>query len=328
MDAALYPLIFEPIYRNYLWGGRRIPRLFGRELPRGIYAESWEIADRPEAMSRVANGPLIGMTLRELRRRYGSRLIGRAGVEGPFPLIFKILDAAQRTSLQVHPGEAHAVQIGGEPKTEFWYALPGMSEQHLFIGLRPGTVPALFEEALRQKRVERLLRVVPVQAGDAFFIPGGRIHAVDAGCLFFEIQQNSDTTYRVFDWDRLDEHGRCRPLHIEEALQVIEWDDCEDPRVTPERIDRADGNVWRLLKACKHFRIERLDLLRDTTLNSDGRSFRVVFVAAGRLVAEGGGERLPLRSGMTCLLPATLESCRLLPEGRRKPPAELLLIEL
>jgi len=145
------------------------------------------------------------------------------------------------------------------------------------------------------------------------------------GCFFFEVQQNSDTTYRIYDWDRTDENGEHRRLHIEEALQVIAWDDREDPRIQPERIERDDGNAWWLLKACPHFRIERVDLLRRSTLSSDGRSFRVVFVVAGSVLLAAGGHELSLRRGMTCLLPAALESCRLVPEGRRKPSAELLL---
>jgi mannose-6-phosphate isomerase len=327
MDTTLYPLVFEPLYRSYLWGGRRIPQLFGRTLPPGIYAESWEITDRPDAVSRVANGPHTGLTLRELGRRYGSRLAGRAAGGGPFPLLFKILDAAQRTSLQVHPGERHAKLVGGEPKTEFWYALPDMPAGRLFIGLRPGASRQRFEEALRKKRLESLLRSVPVQPGDGFFIPGGRLHAVDAGCLFFEVQQNSDTTFRVFDWGRQDEHGRPRPLHIEQALRVIDWDDQEDPRVTPQPRARSDGNrAWELVSA-PQFLIERLDLRQETLMENDGRSFRVLFVAAGALVVEGAGERLALGPGTTCLLPAGLERCRLQPAGPAGA-ADLLLVAL
>ncbi|MFH1144792.1 MAG: type I phosphomannose isomerase catalytic subunit [Candidatus Eisenbacteria bacterium] len=345
MSIPLYPLTFEPVYKDYVWGGQRMRTVLGRPLPPGVYAEAWELADRPEGMSRVKAGPLAGTTLGELVQRAGTHLTGIAAPRGPFPLILKILDVAQRASLQVHPrssdpwaseardscGDRLPSRGRGEAKTELWYALDGMEDGRIFAGLNPGVLQADFEDALRRKQVETVLRSLPVRPGDAFYIPGGRVHAIDQGCLFLEIQQNSNTTYRVYDWDRHD----ARALHVDEAFRTIDWQDHESARVLPSLLSGEEGLERWLIHECPYFRVERWSLSTRRSAGAERCSFRLLFVLAGRILVSGGGEEAMLNAGETCLLPAALDAWCLVPDGDRPtgsgaPPvaAEFLLITL
>ncbi len=309
----LYPLTFTPVYRDYVWGGDRIARRFGRTDTPAVCAESWEIADRPEGMSVVASGHLAGEALDGLVRTMGARLVGTAAKPGPFPLLIKILDAADRTSFQVHPSDDHAAIVDGEPKTEMWYALPG-SEGGVWAGFRTSVEgPDVLDRAIRGGVLEQLLSYVPLRPGDAVFIPGGRAHAIGAGCLLLEIQQNSDTTYRVFDWGRQGEGGKPRPLHLEQAMKVIRWDDLGARPLRPRKVEETEAYRRSEIHVCPHFSIHRLELSAPARFEGDPRSFRALFVEKGSLCAEGGGEALELPAGTTCLLPAALGECRLVP---------------
>ncbi len=310
----LYPLTFTPVYRDYVWGGDRIARRFGRTGTPAVCAESWEIADRPEGMSVVAKGPLAGEPLEALVGPLGERLVGTAAKPGPFPLLIKILDAADRTSFQVHPDEDQAAALGGEPKTELWYALPGSEEAGVWAGFRtPIEGEDALERAIRGGVLEGLLKYLPLRPGDAVFIPGGRAHAIGAGCLLLEIQQNSDTTYRVFDWGRLGEGGKPRPLHLEQAMKVIRWDDLGARPLRPRKVEETEAYRRSEIHVCPHFSIHRLELSAPVRFEGDPRSFRAIFVEEGSLYAEGGGVAQELPAGTTCLLPAALGECRLAP---------------
>lgn len=319
----LYPLTFEPIYKDYIWGGERIRALYRPHLPPGVLAESWEIADREEGVSRVTAGPLAGMSLTELMARERVRIAGGAAAAGRFPLIVKVLDVAQRTSLQVHP--RHRAQ-GNEPKNEMWVALEGMAPSRLLAGLRPGVTRQDFEEALREQRIESVVRAYPVRAGEAFDLPGGRVHAADAGCLLFEVQQNSNTTYRVFDWDRRDAGGDLRPLHLDQALAAIDWQDRDTALLQPRRLSQGGGVERELVLQSPHFRVERVRIETPWSLLPDPRSFRLLFALSGEVVARGGEGEARLAACTTCLLPAALEGCEIVPLHGR--PAEFLLTTL
>lgn len=226
--GGYYPsaLTFEPLFQERIWGGRRLADLYGKKLPPSVaIGESWEIVDRPEAQSVVRDGPLRGKTLHELWMQDRQSTFGNVPDETRFPLLVKILDAREKLSLQVHPPEKVAAKLGGEPKTEFWYVAAVDPGAELFVGLREAMTRARFKEALRSGTVAEYVHRIRVKTGDAMFLPGGRLHAVGEGNLLVEIQQNSDTTYRVFDWNRVDDQGRPRQLHVDQALQCIDFND-------------------------------------------------------------------------------------------------------
>ena len=272
------PIVFEPLLMERLWGGRRLESLLGKRLPQtGRIGEAWEIVDRDDAQSVVHDGPLAGRTLHELWVEMREEIFG-AGLPATerFPLLFKLLDAQERLSVQVHPPAAIAAHLGGEPKTEMWYFIETLLDSDLYAGLKRGVTRGDFVRALAEGNVADLIHHIPARAGDAFFIPSGRIHAIGAGNIIFEVQQNSDTTYRVFDWNRVGVDGQPRPLHVSESLQSINFEDPE-PGVTP-----PEGEV---VSQCEYFCVEKWEL-QEPRAATDGM-FAVHAVIGGRLECEG-----------------------------------------
>src|SRR6266480_1036199 len=226
-------LTFEPLFQERIWGGRRLADLYGKTLPSSVtIGESWEIVDRPEAQSIVRNGSLRGKTLHELWTQDRQSIFGDVPDATHFPLLVKILDAREKLSLQVHPPEKVAAKLGGEPKTEFWYVAAADAGAKLLAGLRQAVTRDQFEKAVRGGTVADLAHTISVQTGDSIFLPAGRLHAVGSGNVLVEIQQNSDTTYRVFDWNRRDDKDKPRQLHVDQALECIDFTD-----VAPKVID-------------------------------------------------------------------------------------------
>src|SRR5207244_9984485 len=229
------PIIFEPLFMERPWGGRRLKTQFGKRLPPKIrIGESWEIVDRPEAQSVVRDGPLRGKTLHDLWTQHRQELFGGVADRPRFPLLIKLLDANEKLSLQVHPTEKVAAKLGGEPKTESWYVAAADPDAELFVGLKEAMTREQFEGALRSGTIAEHVHTVRVKAGDAMFLPAGRLHAVGAGNLLVEIQQNSDTTYRVYDWDYVDEKGKPRQLHVDQPLECIDLSDCKPQLLQPK----------------------------------------------------------------------------------------------
>jgi mannose-6-phosphate isomerase len=275
------PVCFEPLYMERVWGGRAFESLYRRRLPRpGVpYGESWEVVDRPNEQSVVRSGLMPGMPLHQLWKELRVELFGRRGYrrnDEHFPLLLKILDAREQLSLQVHPPAAVAARLGGEPKTEMWFVAHAAPGAELFAGLKRGVTRARFEEALGNGGVADLVHRIPVQAGDFIFIPSGRVHAIGGGIVVFEVQQNSDTTFRVFDWNRTGLDGRPRPLHIAESLECIDFDDFE-----PSAMRSRPG----ILVDCEPFRVVRWDLSAGESKPAGG--FCVVAVISGRLGFAG-----------------------------------------
>lgn len=246
------PVAFEPIYKERVWGGRLLETELGRQLPDAEtpFGEAWEIVDRPDDRGRVAAGVYAGRTLQELWTQHREELFG-AGLEdaGPdFPMLLKILDARRHLSVQVHPPASAVPDLGGEPKTEMWYVLAADPGAKLFVGVKEGVTRASFEQAMNEGRTEDMLHVLEPRVGEFLFIPSGRLHAIGAGLVLFEMQQNSDTVFRVYDWNRVGLDGNPRDLHTREALQCIDFDD-----VAPS-MGEAQGEM---IVDCDHFRVER-----------------------------------------------------------------------
>jgi len=285
---------FKPLNQERVWGGRALETTLGRTLPPGRpIGESWEIVDRPEAQSVVDGGEYDGLTLRELIQRHAAEVMGpRWPADKPFPILVKWLDCRERLSLQVHPPAAMAPSLGGEPKTENWYVAAAEPGSHLIVGLKPGVTRERFEKAIGDGTLGECVNRVPVAAGDSVLVRSGQVHAIDGGNLILEIQQNSDTTYRVYDWGRLGLDGKPRQLHVKESLQSILWE-AAPPRV--EKTARASA----VLAEAAEFKIRRLELKEGEVLRfAASEQPRILSVIEGRIAAEGeklvGGDNVVL----------------------------------
>lgn len=202
---------------------------------------------------------MIDQSLQELITTLGTNLIGTATESELFPLLIKLIDAKQRLSVQVHPNDKQAEKYGGEAKTEMWYVLDAAPESQVFAGLTHGTSKKTFEEALEKEKLESVLQSVKAVPGESIYIPGGLVHAIGEGCLLLEVQQNSNTTYRVYDWGRFDTNGRPRELHVKDAMQVINWRDKPTTSMPPKEINNSSANNWWEILNCQFFKILRID---------------------------------------------------------------------
>jgi mannose-6-phosphate isomerase len=299
-------LRFQPLYQERVWGGRTLESALGRTLPpHSPIGESWDIVDRPEAQSVITSGGLAGMSLRSALARHGDDVMGPAwDADRPFPVLVKWLDCRERLSLQVHPPAAVAKELKGEPKTENWYLAVTQPGAQLIVGLKRGVTREQFEEAIRSNTVASCVHRFHVAAGDSILVHSGQVHAIDAGNLILEIQQNSDTTYRVYDWGRVGLDGSPRPLHVAESLRSINWADFEP---SPLRAAPTSG----VIADCAEFRIRRVVLGVGETVQVGAREQpRLLSVVAGSVhVAErvDGGTRAKairrLGRGENALLP-------------------------
>jgi len=317
------PLTFRPIFKERVWGGRKLEQLYRKKLPPNVpIGESWEITDRPEGVSVVASGPLAGKELRWLMEHRAAELLGPARSQaGRFPLLIKILDAREKLSLQVHPPARVAGRLGGEPKTEMWYIADADPGAELYVGLRRGVTRAEFERRIADGTVADCLHRVPVRPGDVMFLPSGRVHAIGAGIVLFEIQQNSDTTYRVFDWNRLGLDGKPRELHVAQSLLCIDFDDFEPAPITGEFQSNAEGTChWRTLANDPLFVVKHIRFTGGESQDLGGPELEILGVLEGRLTIGDGTEQMVLCAGEFCLKPAGLERVRL----RFQPPVNLL----
>jgi len=313
MIENVYPLQFVPVYKDYIWGGNRIETLYKRSSCPEICAESWEISDRHDGMSVVANGVLSGASLHQIVETMPDELFGPDRHETAFPLIVKIIDAKQRLSVQVHPDDKTAKVLNAEAKTEMWYILSAKPGAKLFAGLKENTTEKDFTRSLKENSVEQLLNSIPVHEGDSIYIPGGTVHAIGEGCLILEVQQNSNTTYRVYDWNRVDKNGNSRELHIKEALQTINWTagNCSVKRIGD--MINSKGNQVQIIVSSPYFTTSRLELRAREVLKNPCHGFSIIFTVKGSLAIEANGLKQILSSGQTCLLPAIISEYSLIP---------------
>jgi mannose-6-phosphate isomerase len=328
----LYPLKFRPVFKRYLWGGRRLGTMLGKPIGEGDdYAESWEIADHEQGQSVVANGPLEGRTLHEVVEKHGAELLGKHAPLARFPLIFKYLDARQRLSVQVHPTDEAAAKLDPPDlgKTEAWVILDAPNGSLVYAGLTYGMTRQSLAQEVAAGRTENCLRSFEPQVGDCIFIPAGTVHALGAGLLIAEIQQASDTTYRLYDWDRTGPDGKPRELHVEQALDAIDY---STRAIHPQRprLVSEQPHVERLVE-CDKFILDRWRLEKMHSLGGDER-FHIVSVLEGEVLLSRSGEAvqshvagsstsdevslLSLIRGQTVLLPASIGAVTVAPRGQ------------
>lgn len=306
----LYPLRFRQVFRRYLWGGRRLESALGKQLgPGDDYAESWEVVDHGTDQSVVDAGPLAGTSLHELVRHHGHDLLGIHHPQDRFPLLFKFLDAHKNLSVQVHPDDEQAAQLDPPDlgKTEAWVILHADPGSVVYAGLKRGFDRAAFEREILRGTAELCLHRIQPQSGDCLFIPAGTIHALGAGLVVAEIQQASDTTFRLYDWNRVGPDGSPRPLHIEQGLAVSDFDRPPASLQTPQPTDR--DHVERIVE-CDKFVLDRWRFDHTQSLGRDQR-FHILAVVQGEVRAEGDPSGEPLGAGQTMLVPASVGACEL-----------------
>ncbi len=293
----LYPLKLNPLFKQRLWGGNRLARVLGLTVPPGPpTGELWAVSDHPAGQSLIANGPFCGKTLGEITELYPQELLGRENCPGRFPLLLKILDAGARLSVQVHPDDCYASQYEQDNgKTEMWYILQAGPRAEIVYGLRSGVTAGHLLRSLRAGTVEQLLNRVKVKAGDVFFIPAGLVHALGEDILAAEVQQNSDITYRLYDYGRVDENGLPRELHIAKALAVV---NC---RLHPGPYTL--GKPFR----CDKFAVDLLRVDNCTVCHKliHGLEICLVLQGSGQVLTR---PKLELRAGDALVLPACLKT--------------------
>lgn len=326
----LYPLRFTPLLKRYLWGGRRLGTVLGKPLGAGDdYAESWEIVDHGADQSRVAFGSLAGRTLAELLAAYGPEVLGPHHPLPRFPLLLKFLDARRTLSVQVHPNDAQAALLDPPDlgKCEAWVVLAAESGSRIYSGLKAGVDRNELAARLAAGDCEACLHSFEPAVGDCVLIPPGTVHALGEGLLIAEIQQSSDTTYRLFDWNRTGADGRPRQLHIEEALAVIDFDcgpvepvKTESPR---QQASSQQASSSERLVSCDKFTLDRWQLTSPAQVNAAG-NFSIITVISGEVEIDGDPADRPLGVGQTALLPASLGDAAVRPLS----PAVLLVSSL
>jgi mannose-6-phosphate isomerase len=328
---VLYPLTFRPVFKERVWGGRELERLYGKQLPPStVIGESWEISDRPGDASVVANGPLAGKDLRWLMENHAREILGgaKATPEGRFPLLCKILDAREKLSLQVHPPADKAAELKGEPKTEMWFIADATPDACLYVGLKRGVTRAEFEKKISDGSVADCFHRIPVKAGDTMFLPSGRVHAIGDGLVIFEIQQNSDTTYRVFDWNRMGLDGKPREMHVAQSLASIDFNDFE-PRLVETKpillVEPRPTYKLRNLVQDPLFNVHEMTVATSEFILMKGGTMRIIAVVTGTVRVHCAGCKSPVEvlPGQFCLLPASLE----MPEVETRPNTTYLCVE-
>jgi mannose-6-phosphate isomerase len=316
--VPLYPLRFEPILRRLIWGGRRLGTVLHKPIGNGSdYAESWEISDYKEQVSVVQQGDLAGTTIRDLIGSRSKDLLGSAlGPRAEFPLLVKFIDAHQALSVQVHPNDELGRRlVNDNGKTETWVILDAEPGSVIYSGLNNGVGPDELARAISSGDVEHLLHRFEPCRGDCILIEAGTVHAIGAGVLLAEIQEMSDATFRVYDWGRVGDDGKPRQLHIQHALQSIDFDRGPIDPIVPVAEPIGGGGTRERLSQSKYFALERLTLVQPGSVGADA-GFTIVIGLGGTADVEHGGTRVRLDFGQTLLLPAAIGQCQILPRGK------------
>jgi mannose-6-phosphate isomerase len=297
----LYPLKFQPIFKQRIWGGQKLREAFNKDIPPfEKIGESWELADLPNDKSIITNGELAGQTLNSAIQKYPKEITGDENFSLPFPLLIKFLDAQDILSVQVHPDPQTCRRMGkGEPKTECWYIISAASGAVIYKGLKKGVTKQKFAEAIKNGTVEKMLQKVPVETGQCHLLPAGTAHSIGAGLLIAEIQTPSDTTYRVFDFNRVDDTGKPRPLHIKEALESIHFNTDSD---------KLPVTTIGQLVDCEYFKIDKGHQAKDCEVfMSSGKMQTLIVLTGTGTIISTNANAVEFKAGDTLLIPAAYE---------------------
>ena len=297
--SELYPVRLIPVFKDYLWGGTKLKTVFNKKSELNILAESWELSANKDGQSIIANGKYQGYGLKEYIDIVGKEIVGTKGLAlDDFPILIKFIDAKKNLSVQVHPDDEYATcHDGANAKTEMWYILDCNVGAYLYYGFKKDITKQEYQDAIRSNTITDVLNKVPVHKGDVFFIPAGTVHAIGAGILICEIQQNSNTTYRVYDYDRRDKDGNKRELHIREAL---ESSNLKKSTYSNSVLDGDDI----ILTQCDYFTVRRLKVQNRVQLRIDKTSFHSLIITDGSGELYMGGEILKLNKGDSIFIPA------------------------
>ncbi|MCX7951033.1 MAG: mannose-6-phosphate isomerase, class I [Clostridiales bacterium] len=300
----LYPLFFQPVYKEIIWGGQNLKTILNKEVPFEKTAESWEVCCHKNGMSIVDNGEYKGKTLKEVIDIHKTDLLGTKTLKyDRFPILIKYIDANDRLSVQVHPNDEYALKNEGDfGKTEVWYIVDAKENAKLIFGVKEGTTKDDFKTALKNKNLEECLNYVNVKKGDVIFIPSGTVHAILDGIVIAEIQQNSDTTYRVYDWNRVDKNGNPRELHVEKALDVIDFN--MSGKVHMPNHEKANGYSFANITKCQYFNVDKIvvnEIYEDST---NGESFFIFMCIEGSGTLIYDNKEYKITTGKTFMIPA------------------------
>ena len=303
------PFLLKPAGKDYLWGGTRLKDEFAKEIDLDPLAETWECSTHPDGPSIVASGEFEGKTLAEDLTAHPEYL-GTRHADGQFPLLIKFIDAKKDLSVQVHPDDTYAMEHenGQNGKSEMWYVLDAAKDAHLVYGLKHDCTEAEIRQAIANGTLTRYLQQVPIQKDDLFFIEAGTIHAIGAGALIAEIQENSNLTYRLYDYDRVDKDGKKRELHVDKALQVANLKSSAEPRQPLRILKYKQGVASEFLTRCKYFEVYRVLLNTErrqlVQIRSDDLSFRVVLCVSGCGFIQFKDESIQFYKGDCIFVPA------------------------
>lgn len=304
----LYPLKFAPIYKQTIWGGNSISKYFHRDIPSDQVAESWELCCREDGTSIVSYGALKGMSLQDLILMYGKKLLGdkvsqKCGTS--FPLLIKIIDANENLSVQVHPDDAYAKKNGEKNgKNELWYVLDAKDNSKLVYGIKKNVSKEDFMKAISKNEVEQTLNIVSAKPGDVFYVPAGKVHAILSGILIAEIQQNSNTTYRIYDWGRVDKDGKGRELNTSKALDVIDFQSDNQPERYSQTLNNKEYRTEVVFRS-DFFNIDKITV-HQRYIGTVNGSFIIMMCIQGNGEILSDGGKCKINFGETVLLPACI----------------------
>lgn len=306
MFQPLYPVKMKPAFKDYLWGGRRLIDEWGMPCELEKAAEAWVLSAHPNGQSVADSGPQQGKTLSDLIVQWGGKCLGRRGAsKDGFPILIKLIDAAADLSIQVHPNDAYALaREGSYGKTELWYVAQAEENATLLCGFSRSITDEEYTRRIADNTLAEVLNTVPVKEGDVFFIAPGTVHAIGAGVIIAEIQQNSDITYRVSDYGRIGPDGRPRPLHIEKAREVTNLKASEFDGRPHGACTVRDGYMETVLAQCEYFSVTEYHIFESLRLDAGGDTFEALLFLGGDAVLEHGGDRYPARKGDCYFVPA------------------------
>lgn len=308
----MYPLILEPAFKDYIWGGTRLRDDFGKKCDLPKIAESWELSCHKDGMSVIANGEFKGLTLSEFIQKEGKGVLGSScGKFEDFPILIKLIDAKDNLSVQVHPDNEYAQRVEGEyGKTEMWYIVDCDDGAELLYGFKKEISKEEFKERIENNTLLEVTNSVPVKKGDVFFIRSGTLHAIGKGILIAEIQQNSNTTYRIYDYGRVGSDGKPRQLHIDKALDVTNLCPAK-PYPVSEPVQK-DGYTEKLLSSCEYFTVYSMDIDGGTSLSAGSSSFVHILVLDGEAVLSAdNADDIKLVKGSSVFIPAGFGSFKI-----------------